>query len=339
MSLSCRTGGLALVVDTPRGRWRQTVVEALAGQALEGKPETHPDVHVRVEPGAGPFPLDGLDPLTRGAWAGRGRVVMEDACASGLDLRMVTHPDSLSVEVRPRPRLSQRGLALLAPARAQLLWRAAMMQYPVLWWAGVKGGVPLHVSAMSIDGEGVVLAGPGGVGKSTLLAEAAGAGVQALSDNLCVCFGSTLYGLLEPLRTEGGTGRRMPHGRREARWEARLEHLEAGRILVLGRGPESEVAMVPIRGAEAARAIAAGTYAAGELRRYWAFAATLALGTGLGPAHPPVVASAHDLVRGLPCSAVQLPAVQPPAVPGPRLAELIAGLHASGGRRDHQKGA
>jgi hypothetical protein len=197
------------------------------------------------------------------------------------------------------------------------------MQYPILWWAGVKGGVPLHVSALSVDGQCVVLAGPSGVGKSTLMADAAKAGARAVSDNLCVCFGSTLYGVLEPLRTEDGTGRRMPHGRRESIWRQRLERLRAKRILVLSLGAETDVAMVPIRADEAARAIAAGTYAAGELRRYWAFASTLALGTGLGPAHPPVVACARDLADGLPCSAVQLPRTS-----GTHLADLIAGPHA-----------
>lgn len=320
MSLSCRSGGVNLAFDAPRGPWRQRMVEACAGQVVEGPPGTATDIHVRVEVGAGPFPVDHMDPLTRGAWVGGDCVVMEDACASGLDLRLTTGADALAVEVRPRPRPSQRGLAMLAPARTQLLWRAAMLQYPVIWWAGVKGGVPLHVSALSVNGQGVVLAGPGGVGKSTLMADAAAAGAQAVSDNLCVAFGSTLYGVLEPLRTAGGSGRRMPHGRRETGWPARLDHVVAERILVLRRGSQTEVDMVPIRGGEAARVVAAGTYAAGELRRYWAFASTLALGTGLGPAHPPVVGSAGDLAHGIPCSEVKLP-----AAPGLHLTDLIPG--------------
>ena len=321
MSLTCRSAGVTLAVDAPKGPWRRRLCEAGAGQMAEGMPGTSTDIHVCVEDGAGPFPLNDMDPLTQGAWAGAGCVVMEDACASGLDLRVTTGALCLVVEVRPRPRPSQRGLAMLAPARAHLLWRAAMLQYPAMWWAGVKGGVPLHVSALSVDGEGVVLAGPGGVGKSTLVADAMrGGGAQAVSDNLCVCFGRSLFGVLEPLRTADGTGRRMPHGRRETVWTARLEHVVAGRIVVLRRGSETEVDMVPMRGVAAARVIAAGTYAAGELRRYWAFASTLALGTGLGPAHPPVVGTAGDLVRGITCSEVQLP-----TIPGVHLSDLIAG--------------
>jgi len=331
VSVICRSAGVTLAVDAPRGPWRQRVAEACAGQLTQG---TSPEVHVRIEVGAGPFPLEGLDPLTRGAWAGGECVVIEDACASGVDLRLTTSADSLLVDARPHPRPSQRGLALLAPARTQLLWRAAMLQYPVLWWAGVKGGVPVHVSALSVDGEGVVLAGPGGVGKSTLLADAMSAGAQAVSDNLCVCFGSRLYGVLEPRRTAGGTGRRMPHGRRESGWTARLEHVVADRILVLHRGSETEADIVPIRSGEAARVIAAGTYAAGELRRYWAFASTLALGTGLGPAHPPVVGCADALAHGIPCSEVLLP-----VTPGTHLTDLIAGPRAATRGRQLPRGA
>jgi hypothetical protein len=73
---------------------------------------------------------------------------------------------------------------------------------------------------------------------------------------------------------------------------------------VLERGPHTEVSA--IGSAEAARSLVAGTYAAGELRRYWAFAATLALGTGLGPAHPPVAAVAAGYADRLPCLRVRV---------------------------------
>jgi hypothetical protein len=331
VSVICRSAGITLAVDAPKGRWRQRVAEACAGQFTQG---ISPDVHVRIEVGAGPFGLKGLDPLTRGAWAGPECVVMKDACASGVDLRLTISEKCLQVQARPRPRPSQHGLAVLAPARTLLLWREAMLQYPVLWWAGLKGGVPMHVSALVVDGEGVVLAGPGGVGKSTLVADAMSGGAQAVSDNLCVCIGSTLYGVLEPLRTDSGKGRRMPHGRRESGWTTRGEHLVADRILVLRRGSQSDVEMVPMRAGEAARVIAAGTYAAGELRRYWAFASTLALGTGLGPAHPPVVGSAAELASGIPCSEVLLP-----STPGVHLLDLIAGPHAGTPAKQLPEGA
>jgi len=58
--------------------------------------------------------------------------------------------------------------------------------------------------------------------------------------------------------------------------------------------------------AEAARELVAGTYMAGELRRFWSFAATLALATGAGPAHPDVCGMAALLASRLPCFEVRV---------------------------------
>jgi hypothetical protein len=69
------------------------------------------------------------------------------------------------------------------------------------------------------------------------------------------------------------------------------------------------------------RALVAGTYAAGELRRYWSLVATLALATGRGPAHPGVEHVAAELTARLPC--YQLDLGRAP-VPGADLATLLA---------------
>jgi hypothetical protein len=45
---------------------------------------------------------------------------------------------------------------------------------------------------------------------------------------------------------------------------------------------------------------------AGELRRFWAFAATLAAGTGAGPAHPQVLDVAAAFAARLPCARLTL---------------------------------
>ena len=99
----------------------------------------------------------------------------------------------------------------------------------------------------------------------------------------------------------------MPHGRRESVWPDRLDSINVEQILVLRRGSGSSVVVRPLDAQAAARVIVGGTYAAGELRRYWAFAATLALGTGLGPAHPPITDAATFLARAVPCTEVILP--------------------------------
>lgn len=140
-----------------------------------------------------------------------------------------------------------------------------------------------------------------------------------MSDNLCVGDGVSVHGLLEPVRSDGGAGRRMPHGRRESPWVQRLDGLTVERILVLRRGTGLRAVVTPMHPASAARVLTAGTYAAGELRRYWAFAATLALGTGLGPAHPPLAQVAEQLCRSVPCVDVLLP-----STPGTRVVDLLA---------------
>jgi hypothetical protein len=76
---------------------------------------------------------------------------------------------------------------------------------------------------------------------------------------------------------------------------------------VLSRGDGDAAEVTPIDPDAAARELVGGTYAAGELRRYWAWAATLALGTGLGPAHPPVAAVADALAGSVPVLGVRLP--------------------------------
>jgi hypothetical protein len=75
-------------------------------------------------------------------------------------------------------------------------------------------------------------------------------------------------------------------------------------LVALARG--SQPGVTRCDPALAARQLTAGTYMAGELRRYWAFAATLALGTGLGGSHPPVQQIAEELSNRLPCLQVTL---------------------------------
>jgi hypothetical protein len=59
---------------------------------------------------------------------------------------------------------------------------------------------------------------------------------------------------------------------------------------------------------------------AGELRRYWSLAATLAAGTGLGPAHPSVSRVCGSLAQQLPCFEASLARGD-----GTRLSDLLAG--------------
>lgn len=324
MSLRAESCGLTVEAGSGSRAWMQVVERAWGRPAYQSEPGAtgDADVVMDVEPSHQPFPLAGLAVLTRGAWGDGRRVVLTDACGSGLDMRVEPSGELLRVTARPRPRASHRALRLAVPGRTELLWRAALLQYPALWWAGVRGAVPLHVSAARVGDHGVVLAGPGGVGKSTLLGGLEPQDGTPVSDNLCTYGGYWLHALPEPRRVEAGTAgrlrRTMPHGRVERPWEGRQYMVRPTMLLVLRRGAGARPTVRPVPPVMASRALVTGTYAAGELRRYWAFAATLALGTGLGPAHPAIVGEAEHLARSLRCLEVVLP-----ARPGTSLAEIV----------------
>jgi hypothetical protein len=287
------------------------LTEGAAGQ-LTADDGTTPDVRVMVERGSTAFDVTGWRVLTRDAWCRQEQVVVRDACSSGLDLRVTAGEPTLEVVARWRPSGKGRAAAAVLRARSRLLLRAVLLQYPALWRSQQRGRAPLHASVCGLgtaDGQTVLLAGPGGVGKSTLVHGELLSGAISTCDNLCVSDGQYAWGVVEPLRlpaeAHGGKGRRMPHGRREAAWPQRADKMLPGRLVVLARGG-GDPAVTPCDPALAARYLVAGTYMAGELRRYWAFAATLALGTGLGGSHPPVQDIANTLSSRLPCVRVTL---------------------------------
>lgn len=297
--------------------WVSRLIEEGAGGELASRPPSPSTVSVRVESDHAPFDVQGWEPLTRGAWARDGDVVMEDLLTTGFDV-LVTPGDVASFTFRWRPPGRSRLAAWGLRSRFHLLARAALIQYPVMWWAGMRGRAPLHATAVTAGEVTALLAGPGGVGKSTLVLRELASGGSAVSDNLCVGDGTTMWGLVEPLRVEGGTGRRMPHGRREAPMPGRTPSLVPDRILVLRRGWGDGVRVRGTTGSTAARSMIAGTYMAGELRRFWSFASTLALGTGIGPIHPPVSAVAVAFAEALPAQEVTLA-----RRPGGGLTELL----------------
>ncbi len=339
MNIRSRSCGLTIEVEATSS-WSGLVERALGGpvamtrgeqQDLPGcRPSDErgqPDICVTVESTSAAFTLNGLHPVTRGAYGNGHRMVLFDACGSGLDLLIEPSPDVLHVIARHRPGARHRALHLAAPARTELLRRAALLQYPSLWWAGVRNdAVPLHVSAARIGREGVVVAGPGGVGKSTLLHGLARDDGTPVSDNLCTYAGDLLHGLPEPVRVEAvrehGQRRRhrsaMPHGRVEQAWEVREPAVRPSLVLVLRRGGAGVTTVDRATSDLAVRTLTAGTYAAGELRRYWAFSATLALGTGLGAAHPAIADRARDLCRQADCVVVVLG-----SQPGSSLADIV----------------
>ena len=201
-----------------------------------------------------------------------------------------------------------RSANVLLGSRFRLLAVQTLVHYPTLWWAAAqRARVPLHVSVTSGAAGVTMIAGPGGVGKSTMLSAGLTHGEIATADNICACDSRTAYGLVEPLRVAGGAGPPAPHGRREIPLPGRVRSLDPDRLVVLGRAPAGERTTVrPLSPEQAARALVAGTYTAGELRRFWPFAATLALATGIGPAHPDVMGMAGTLAARLACVEVRV---------------------------------
>ncbi len=286
------------------------IAEGAAGQLTPADGAT-PDVRVTVERDSAAFDVSGWQVLTRDAWYREGQVVIGNACSSGLDLRVTVGEPTVEVVARWRPSATGRAAAAVLRARSRLLLRAVLLQYPALWRSQQRGRAPLHASVCGLDAAGgrtVLLAGPGGVGKSTLVHRELISGAVSTCDNVCVSDGQRAWGLVEPLRlpaeAHAGTGRRMPHGRREAAWPRRTGQMTPDLLVVLARGATPGVTRCDP--ALAARHLTAGTYMAGELRRYWALAATLALGTGLGGTHPPVQHIAQELSARLPCLQVNL---------------------------------
>ena len=290
-------------------RWLAGVLDEGAAGQLVPADDARPDVRVTVEDTAEAFGTAGWDVLTRGAWRRPGQVIMQDACSSGLDLLVSAAGPTLDIVARWRPPLTVRAASAALRARSRLLIRAVLLQYPAMWWSQQRGRAPLHASVCTVGpagGRTVLIAGPGGVGKSTLVNAELARGARSATDNLCVSDGHSAWGLLEPRRVPAGDrgsglGRLMPHGRREAPWPSRVDELVPDLLIVLRRGSATAPSAGPCPPDEAARSLVAGTYMAGELRRYWAFAATLALGTGLGEPHPAVERVARVLSTGLPC--------------------------------------
>jgi hypothetical protein len=304
------TGGEVLAVTGATGPAVRLIEEATGARLADTAPAA-PTVLLDVQGDNAPFDRTGYAPLTRGAYARDGQVLLLDACSSGFDLLVSVHGtgDVLAVLARYRPAPRTRAANLALPGRFRLLAGQTLVHYPVLWRAGWRGRVPLHAGVLGGAGGVALLAGPGGVGKSTVLRRAVAAGAVATADNLCTADSTKCFGLAEPLRLDGpgprsDRGGRTSYGRRSETFGRRAPALTPDRVVVLERAARTEIA--DIGPEDAARALVAGTYAAGELRRYWAFAATLALATGLGPAHPPVAEVAAGYAGRLPCLRVRI---------------------------------
>lgn len=283
--------------------WVTSLIAEAVGTASRDAGARTPTLRLEVERSREPFHDQSWRVVTRGAWSKDGCAVMENVCTSGFDL-FFRLDDIPSFQARWRPPRRERAAAHLLRSRFHLVARAALLQYPAMWWAGVRGRVPVHASLVRSHGLIPLLAGPGGVGKSTLLQRAVAAGAEVTTDNLGVTDGKQVWAVVEPLRVAGGAGRRMPHGRRETQLADRRDHDTPDILVAVSRQHRGEATVVRGIGSEqAGDALVGGTFMAGELSRYWAFAATLSSASGLGSEH----VAPGDILRGL---AASLPCVE-----------------------------
>ena len=282
-----------------------------------------PNLVISLEQSRERFDTRGSEPITRGVWATHRReAIIESVGGSGFSQLWAIDEDGVRVISRWTPSTKEAAAARLLPARHHALTGQVLVHYPALWLAMQRGLAPLHVSVVEINGVAVLLAGPGGVGKSSLVSRELAGGSRATCDNLAACDGTTAYGLAEPLRLPAelsdATGRKTFHGRREHGWATRMRALRPQLIVVLRRGLQTDPRIRHISEGRATRAVVAGTYAAGELRRFWPTAAVLAMATGCGPAHPPIEEVAATFAARLPCLELELG-----RKPGAGLAELL----------------
>lgn len=317
MRASLVTAGERLGIESELSWVDELIEESAPGELRRERTET-PSIRVSVESDRRAFDVRGWAPLTRGAWHRAGRVVLRDPCTAGFDVLVSLDDGCPSLTFRWRPPQRTRAAAWALRSRFHLLARAVLVQFPALWWAGTRGRAPLHVSVCTAGGVTPLLAGPGGVGKSTLLKWELERGARSTADNVCVGDGTTLWGLVEPLRVEGGSGRHMSYGRREAPLAGRESAQVPDVIVVVRRGNRDQPEVRRCDAAAATRWLVAGTYMAGELRRFWPFAATLSAGTGVGNPHPPVADVAAAFASRLPSVELLLG-----RRPGASLSELL----------------
>ena len=183
----------------------ELIAEGAAGELRESE-AAGAAITIRVEADRGPFDTRGWNLLARGAWLREGELVIENACTAGFDLHLRHTAERAVFTYRWRPPARDRAAARILRSRFHLLARGILTQYPALWWAGTRGRAPLHASACVVGGATLLVTASSGIGRSTLVLGELRAGGRATGDNLGVGDGSTLWGLLEPLRVEGEAG-------------------------------------------------------------------------------------------------------------------------------------
>jgi hypothetical protein len=195
-----------------------------------------------------------------------------------------------------------------------------LVYYPCLWWLETRRGIhPIHAGAVATSQGGILLAGAGGVGKSTLtVALTTLRGTRWLSDTFVLHDQNRLYAMIEPIL--------LDHWSEQWVGEIGIEHLSDitetrnygyGRKAfhmdpnLRARSSEARLVLLPYRSArptvkrltahECAAKIRAYYEITGDLRRYWVLSAALAFLEGHTALAEHRFAALRSLVSRIPC--------------------------------------
>jgi len=166
-----------------------------------------------------------------------------------------------------------------------------LVYYPCWWWLEqVQDLHPIHAAAVGIGSDVILLGGASGVGKSTLaVALASLPGATLLSDSFVMHNGAEVAAVREPVLLDAWSRRWLgEHGQdlQPIGWRYCLNrqgyHLPPDRLAAGGRcnlllfprrAPETYVRRIAAQ--QAHQRLSAADLIINDLRRYWAFAATL----------------------------------------------------------------
>ena len=172
LTLRLRTCGTALdPVILPVLRHAQTTGATAEDRSLTVYAVSHEDDGFPAPPAEWPFEADEGDAVTRTVWDSKaGVAIVSD------ESRGIWHLHDLST----RTGLYWVGAAARLPA-----WEyGSPLRHHIHWGALAIGHAMLHSAVVGENGVGVMLAGPGGSGKSTLTAAAISAGMQTTGDDI-----------------------------------------------------------------------------------------------------------------------------------------------------------
>jgi hypothetical protein len=184
-----------------------------------------------------------------------------------------------------------------------------LLYYPCFWvLERTRDLHPIHAAGVEMHGATIVLAGPSGVGKSTLVTGlAAYPDARLLSDTFLLHCGTTCSSVPEPLLLDRWSQRwlgdtaihltRIAHryslSREGFHWPAeRSAHGGTARLLVFPQRSTGHY-LRPLSPSCARGRLSAGNLVVNDLRRYWAFASVLEL---LDPTRL-VLAREHSIAR------------------------------------------